>query len=77
MSHNLAIFSFSFLQKSDSNQFVSCGLAEKSMNQFSAKLKREKGACMKVKVELIRPYLSVYVVLVDFYLQYLIRSRLT
>ena len=40
------------------------------MNQFSAKLKREKDACMKVKVELIRPYLSVYVVLVDFYLQY-------
>ena len=41
----------SFLQKSDSNQFVSCGLAEKSMYQFSAKLKRKKIICKKVKVE--------------------------
>ena len=41
----------SFLQKSDSNQFVSCGLAEKSMYQFSAKLKRKKIICEKVKVE--------------------------
>ena len=53
-------------KSSDFNQFVSCGLAEKSMDQFSAKLKREKSICMKVKVKLIRLYLSLNVVLVDF-----------
>ena len=41
---------------------MSCGLAEKSMNQFSAKLKREKIVCMKVKVEWTCPYFSVSVV---------------
>ena len=51
---------------SEFNQFVSCGLAEKSMYQFSAILKRKKRVCMKVKVKLSRPNLSLYVVLVDF-----------
>ena len=55
----------SFLQKSDSNQFVSCGLAEKSRNQFLAELKRENIICMKVKVEWIHPYCSICVVLGD------------
>ena len=50
---------------SDFNQFVSCGLAEKSRNQFSAELKREKIICMKVKVEWIHPYCSICVVLGD------------
>ena len=65
-----------FMQISDFNQFMSCVVAKKSLCHFSAKLKRKMIVCMKVKVELNCPYLSVYVVL-WIYLQYLIRSRLT
>ena len=54
-----------FMQISDFNQFMSCVVAKKSLCHFSAKLKRKMSVCMKVKVELIRPYLSVYVVFVD------------
>jgi len=45
-----------FMQISDFNQFMSCVVAE---------LKRKRSVCMKVKVELICPYLSVYVVFGD------------
>ena len=54
-----------FMQISDFNQFMSYVVAKKSLCHFSAKLKRKMIVCMKVKVELIRPYLSVYVVFVD------------
>ena len=54
-----------FMQISDFNQFMSCVVAKKSLCHFSAKLKRKMIVCMKVKVELTCPYLSVYVVFVD------------
>ena len=54
-----------FIQISYFNQFMSCVVAEKSLYHFSAKLKRKRIVCMKVKVELICPYLSVYVVFGD------------
>ena len=54
-----------FMQISDFNQFMSCVVAKKSLCHFSAKLKRKMIVCMKVKVELNCPYLSVYVVFVD------------
>ena len=57
---------FYFHTTFDFNQFVSCGLAEKSRNQFSAKLTGKNIICMKVKVESIHPYCSIYVVLGDF-----------
>ena len=53
------------MQISDFNQFMSCVVAKKSLCHFSAKLKRKMIVCMKVKVELNCPYLSVYVVFVD------------
>ena len=54
-----------FMQISDFNQFMSCVVAKKLLCHFSAKLKRKMIVCMKVKVELNCPYLSVYVVFVD------------
>ena len=54
-----------FMQISDFNQLMSCVVAKKSLCHFSAKLKRKMIVCMKVKVELNCPYLSVYVVFVD------------
>ena len=54
-----------FMQISDFKQFMSCVVAKKSLCHFSAKLKRKMIVCMKVKVKLIRPYLSVYVVFGD------------
>ena len=54
-----------FMQISDFNQLMSWVVAKKSLCYFSAKLKRKMIVCMKVKVELNCPYLSVYVVFVD------------
>ena len=43
---------------------TSSAYCEKWRTQFSAKLKREKIICMKVKVEWIYPYFSIYVVFI-------------